>query len=122
MQRASGDLEAAERHYNEALRIGRAVDSPRSAAVYIGNLAELALDRENWGTAEALAREALSLSEKLGRLELIASDCRYLAEALVRQGKKTDALSYALRAVDTFTQLGSPKLLDARKVLTECES
>ena len=33
-------------------------------AISTGNLAMLALDREDWLNAEALAREALALSEK----------------------------------------------------------
>lgn len=33
----------------------------------MGNLAVLALDRQNWPQAETLAREALPLSEKVGR-------------------------------------------------------
>ena len=75
-ERLSGDLAAAERDYREALRIARAVGDAEGVAVYTGNLAELALDREDWPGAETLAREALPLSEKLGRQELIASDCR----------------------------------------------
>jgi hypothetical protein len=39
-----------------------------------GNLAALALDREQWAEAESLAREALALAEKVGRQELIASE------------------------------------------------
>ena len=50
-----------------------------------GNLASLALDREQWAKAESLAREALTLAEKVGRQELIASDCHRLAYALLKQ-------------------------------------
>jgi len=53
---------------------------------------------------------------------LIADDCRLLAEALLRQGKPTEALPYAKRAVETFTRLGSPNLEFARKILKECET
>ena len=94
-EHVSGDLEAAERDYREALRIARAVDDHEGVAAYTGNLAALVLDREDWPGAEVLAREALSLSEKIGRQELIASDCHRLAKALVRQGKKVEALPYA---------------------------
>ena len=41
-----------------------------------GNLSALALDREQWAEAKSLAREALALDEKVGRQELIASDCQ----------------------------------------------
>lgn len=121
-ERLSGDLAAAERDYSEALRVARAVGFPEGVATYIGNLAELALDREDRPGAETLAREALPLSEKLGRRESIAEDCRRLAQALVRQGKVAAAVPYARRAVEIYTRLGSPDLEAARAALRECES
>ena len=44
----SGDLAAAERDYREALRIAKAVDHREMMAGIPGNLAALALDREDW--------------------------------------------------------------------------
>jgi Tetratricopeptide repeat len=61
-------------------------------AIYTGNLASLELDRENWPQAEALAQEALLLSEQVGHQELIANNCGGIAMALVRQGKASEAL------------------------------
>ncbi|HET6977632.1 MAG TPA: tetratricopeptide repeat protein [Pyrinomonadaceae bacterium] len=118
----SEDLDAAQISYNEALRIAKAVDYREGIAYITGNLATVALDREDWSRAEALSREALSLSEKVGRQELIGTDCRHLAIALVRQGKKGEALRYAQRSVAIFIGLGSAELVAARKVLVECES
>jgi tetratricopeptide (TPR) repeat protein len=121
-QRLSGELESAERNYREALRIARTVDDPEGVAIYTGNLADGALDREDWPGAEALAYEALSLSQQVGRLELIASDCRRLAKALVRQGKKEEALPHARRAVEIFQKLGHRDLTAAQQILAECET
>ena len=120
-EKLSGDLAAAERDYREALRIARAGGHAEGEAICTGNLAELALNREDWLGAETLAREALLLSEKVGRQELIAVNCRHLAKALVQQGKPVEALPYAQRAVEIFTQLGSPNLEVARALLAECE-
>ncbi|MGH8523344.1 MAG: tetratricopeptide repeat protein, partial [Gammaproteobacteria bacterium] len=92
VEQLSGDLAAAERDYREALRVARAVDYAEGVAYITGNLASLAPDRKDWPGAETLAREALPLSEDLGRQELIAEDCRHLAKALVRQGKPAEAL------------------------------
>lgn len=87
-----------------------------------GSLAELALRRQDWQGAETLAREALALCEAVGRQELIAQNCYRLAKALVQPGKKAEALSHARRAVEIFTQLGSPSLKNAHAILAECES
>ena len=94
-ERDSGDPASAERDYREALRVARAVGDSEMVAGIPGNLAALALDREDWPGAEALAREALPLCEKLGRQQLIASNCWRLAIALARQGKKLEGLPYA---------------------------
>ncbi|MEO8494593.1 MAG: tetratricopeptide repeat protein [Planctomycetota bacterium] len=80
-----------------------------------------ALDRKDWPRAEPLARETLPLSEKVGSQKLIASNCRFLAHALVRQGQAAEALPYARRAVEIFTKLGSPDLAAAQATLRQCE-
>ena len=120
-ERLSGDDDAAERDYREAMRIAQSVDYREGVAYITGNLAALALTREDWPGAETLAREALPLSEKVGRKELIAEDCRRLAAALARQGRKPEALPHAQRAVEIFTALRSPYLELARRTLAECE-
>jgi len=120
-EQLSGDLDAAERNYREALRVARAGGYAEGLATYTGNLAGLALSRKDWPGVESLAREALPLSEKIGRQELIAINCQRLAQALVRQGKPAEAGPYAQRAVKIFDRLGSPRLKDARAILRECE-
>ena len=74
------------------------------------------------GKPEALAREALRLSERIGRQALIACDCHRLAEALICQDKKAEGLPYAHRSVEICTRLGLPDLAEAREILAECES
>ena len=118
----SGDIDAAERDYREALRISKAAGDREGISVRTGNLASVALVREDWPGAEALAREALSRAEKLGRRELIAGNCHRLAIALARQGRKPEALPHAWRAVEIFADLRHPELEKARQTLAECES
>jgi len=120
-ERSSGDFDAAERDFREALRIARAVAYHEGIAYITNNQAALALHREDWPGAEALAREALPLIEDLGRLELIGSTCHHLANALVRQGNKDEALPHARRAVEICQKLGSPELTKAQQTLAECE-
>ena len=120
-EKHSGDYVAAERDYQEALRVAGVVDDVEGVAIYTGNLAALAVDREDWSQAETWAQEALSLSEQLNRQELIAKDCSCLATACARQGKPMKGLPYAKRAVEIYSKLGSPDLQEAQETLSECE-
>ena len=116
------DYAAAKRDYREALRIAKKVNYQEGVAYITGNLAELALDREQWAEAETLAREALALAEKVGRQELIASDCARIAKALLRQNKALpEARALARRAVEIYTRLRSPWLQSAQATLAEIE-
>ena len=86
----------------------RAWSAHTEGIVYVtGNLAAVALRRTDWPRAEALAREALSLSKKVGRKELIAVNAQILARALVRQGKVVEAVSHARRAVDILSHFSA---------------
>jgi tetratricopeptide (TPR) repeat protein len=115
-------FDSADRDFREALRIAHVVNDHEGIAIYTGNLAGLGLDREDWPGAEALARQALLLAEKVGRKQLIASNSYRLANALVRQGKNEEALPYAHHAVEIYQKLGSPELGNAQQILAECES
>ena len=81
-----------------------------------------ALDRKDWLGAESFAREALFLSEKIGRQELIAHACLSLAIALVLKDRRDEAHPHAERAVEIFTRLGLNDLEKAREILAECEA
>jgi tetratricopeptide (TPR) repeat protein len=97
VERSSGDFDSAECNYREALRIARESNDPHATATYIGNLAALTLDRKDWCAAEAYAREALSLSEELGRLELIAFASKNLGLSLVATQKAGSAATRRAR-------------------------
>ncbi len=122
IERQTGDYGAAEHHYREALRIAKLANYREGVATYTGNLAALALHRKDWPAAETLAQEALGLAEAIGRLELIAEDCRILARALARQARHQQALPFARRAVSVYERLGSPNLASAQATLAECEA
>ena len=71
--------------------------------VYTGNLAALALDREQWAEAAIPRREA-SRGRKVGRLELIASNCYHLAQALLKQNHNLEEGYRCHTAVLKFTR------------------
>ncbi len=121
VERASGDFTSAERDFQEALRIAKKVNYREGVVSYTGNLANLALDQNQWIEAEEWAREALSLSEALGRLESIAINCALLSKAFARQGRQIEGLPYAQRAVAIFTKLRHRDLAEAQATLKECE-
>jgi tetratricopeptide (TPR) repeat protein len=120
--RLSGQLDEAEIHLREAHAIAQALGHQEGVASFTGNLAELALAREQWPEAERLAREALKLAEDISHQGLIAFDCQCLATALTRQGRGTEGLCHAERAVAIFTDLRSPDLAEAQAMLDECRS
>src|SRR5215216_2422474 len=48
IEKASGDDDAAERDYKEALRIANKINDREGIAIYTGNLAAFSLDRQDW--------------------------------------------------------------------------
>jgi len=121
-ERSNKDYPAAERDYREALHIAKIIKNDEYASNFTGNLAELALNREQWAEAESLAREALALSEKVGRQELIALDCHQIAKALLKQNHNLgEALSMSRRAIEIYTRLRHPDLQSAQETLGEIE-
>ena len=121
-RRNSGARDGAESDYRQALRIYRIHNHNQGIAMMTGNLADLALLKGDWSGAEALLREAIDLSARVGRLELLAWQYSCLARALLGQGKKHEALPSATRAVEIYTRLGSPNAVGAREILAACES
>jgi tetratricopeptide (TPR) repeat protein len=119
-EQEAGDLDSAERHYSEALRIATAIGYNEGIATNLGTLAGLLLEREDWLAAEALGREALQLTEAMGHQLFIAYNCWRLALAIARQGRPAEGLPYAQRAVDIFNKLPSPEMAKAQAVLKEC--
>jgi tetratricopeptide (TPR) repeat protein len=120
-QKASGELAAAKASYNEALRIGQKINYREGIANFSGNLANLALQQQDWPTAEKLATQALQLADNIGRQDLIASNHHILAAAMLAQQQPATALPHAQQAVAIYARLTSPDLADAQATLAECQ-
>ena len=107
----AGDVVAAEGHLSRGTEdCEESLITEKVLRIITGNLADLALDRQDWLAAEALAREALELAEALGRVELIGSDC-YLPGQITRTTRlvSQEALPYAHRAVEIYSKLRMPE-------------
>jgi tetratricopeptide (TPR) repeat protein len=121
-KRRSGDLNGAESDLREALRIACKIGFDAGKANYIGNLADIFLDRHDWSGAERLATEAGELAEGVGRQELIAEDEQRLALAMLYKGRFSDALPHAKKAVAICTRLSSRDLATAKITLEKVEA
>lgn len=116
------DYFLAERDYHESLRIAKINNNDASIAALTGNLVQLAIDREHWAEAESLGHEALAMSEKVGRQELIAHDSHRIAIALLKQKRNLDeALALARRAVEIMSRLRNRGFSKAKETLAEIE-
>ncbi len=115
-------LDRSDQFLREALSLARKTKDAEGTTIYVGNLADLALAREDWLGAEASAGEALASSEKIGRWELVAGNLLRIAKAFARRGRNSEAVSHARRAVDILTELRAPGLIEAREILAECET
>lgn len=117
----SGDLEGAEDDYLQALRLCKLHGYDEGVACYTGNLATLALNRDDWLLAEAYSRASLALSEKVGRVTLIIADCNRLASVLVELHRHEEALPFAQKAFDLGQKIDSTYLAMSRRLLKVCE-
>jgi tetratricopeptide (TPR) repeat protein len=118
----SGNHVAAERDFREALRIARNVNDQESITCCNSNMAALRLLQKDWPGAEELSREALTQAEEINRVEIIGESCYQLADALLQQGHRKEALQYARRAVDIYMKLRMPSQLEhAQATLKRCQ-
>jgi nucleoside phosphorylase/tetratricopeptide (TPR) repeat protein len=112
---------AAEAYYREALQTAQKGDYKEGIANFTGNMANLAVMREDWTSAEALALEAHELSKAIGREELVGRTAFCAAKALIAQDRPEDALPYAKEAVEVFTLLRLTRDLEkATTLLKQC--
>lgn len=121
IERHMRDYDAAERNYQEALRIAQKTGFVLGVTKYAGNLADLALDRKQWSEAEAVARKALVLAKRVRHRELIAANYLRIATALAHQDQPVEGMPFARRALDIFTALRAPELASAEETLRELE-
>ena len=111
----------ADQYRKEFYRVTSAANEVHGAIMEAGDQALVARQKLDWASAENYSHQALSLSVTLGRKDLIASNSYYLAEALIHQDKKAEALPHARCAIRIYTKLRFPNLENIRAMLRECE-
>ena len=121
-ERHLGETDKAIKDYQDAQKLANEIGSPETEAASISSLAQMALDRHDWQSAVRFAVEAMPIAKRIHCQDLIAKNSRRLAEAILRQGKASGALSLALDAVKIYESLGSRDLAAARDTLAECKA
>lgn len=97
--RLRGDYRAAFVRYQEALAIAREIGNRNGEILYLSNLGGTRVGLEEYAEAEAELRQSIEMATVAGYIGL-SENYRFLAEALLGQGRIDDALESALRALE----------------------
>lgn len=100
-----GNLEKAEKHYNEALDIYRETGDQLSIGQALGPLASCALKRYDFSRAESLYSESLSLFREVENEREIAGALENLAEVAMDRRLYANAYSFAEESLSLYRQL-----------------
>lgn len=104
-ERYLGDIAAARAAFSEALALRRELGDARGVAVSLNNVALLALDSEDYKSAEDLFEESLTLKRRLGDPLSVGIGLSNLATVLVRTGKEVQAEKILAEADELAGQL-----------------
>jgi len=87
----------------EALRKARAANDEQLVGWILGDMAELEIERSDWGTALELTRQARHKAESVGDKEAEADTWVTEARVLLRMGQAEEALAAAEKALALYT-------------------
>jgi serine/threonine protein kinase/tetratricopeptide (TPR) repeat protein len=104
--RLRGDYRAASELYREALAIAREIGNLSQQLVYLGNLGGARVGEGEFAAAEADLREVVRAAGPAGHFAL-SEVYRFLAEALLGQGKRDEALDAARYALTLGKRTGN---------------
>jgi len=107
---AEGDYERAALHYEEALLLARQHNIAEAELVFRSNLGGARVGLGHCEQAETELREVITLVGDSGFGDL-SETYRFLAEALLGQGRVEEALAAAQRALALGAAVGAPEFI-----------
>ena len=118
-QDRGSELEAAERHHREALRIHRIIGDLEGVAMDYSNLEVVARERGDLPQAEALTLAMMAIERELGNQQGVASGDYELGHLATLRGDPAAAREHWIRARSAYAQLGIQHLVDDVEVALE---
>jgi class 3 adenylate cyclase/tetratricopeptide (TPR) repeat protein len=115
--RLRGDYAAALGRYQEALTIAREIGNHVGEILYLSNLGGARVGLGEYEAAEADLRQSIELATEVGYVGL-SENYRFLAEALLGEGRLEEARDAALRALDLGSEIENQEhIAEAWRVL-----
>jgi tetratricopeptide (TPR) repeat protein len=120
------EFDAAEMSLTEALDYANRLGDNHLAAVALGNLAEVLLEKARIGTedfarVENIARQGLALAEQMGSADSIARKQVTLGRIYLTLGMKVEAKQFFETAREAFTRMGLTHMVQmANEMLDYC--
>jgi len=115
--RLRGDYAAAFAAYREALSIAREIGNRNGEILYLSNLGGARVGLGEYDDAEADLRQTIELATAAGYVG-ISENYRFLAEALLGQGRLEEAREAALRALELGREIENQEhIAEAWRVL-----
>lgn len=111
VQLLRGNLDRAESLYEEVLRLRRDVLGPEHSAVArtIANLGVVAFNRGQYERAEQYYRQAAAMERRVGDATIAASMTGTLGEALMKQGRFTEAIALQQESLAVVRRVLGPE-------------
>ena len=102
-----GELEQAEQHYKKALAIRRQIGNPYQIALSLNNMAQLALEKQNYEEARRRAREIQAIGDSTSSYKVLQDASRFYGLIHRAQGNHQEALKQFRREY-AYSQFLSP--------------
>ncbi len=115
--RSRGDLEEAEQHFQQALRVARTL-GPHPLGLALSELGELEVLQENYPQALAHLEESRRVSREMGVTSYLGEAQWRTAWAYLKSGDRNNARHWARQALELSTQTGNAENLgDSYRIL-----